>query len=125
MQIVNRTRQQTLATQVRLAANPWTRFVGLLGRKHFPAGSALVLRPCSGIHMFGMRFAIDAVYLDAGQRVVRVVRQLAPWRVGPLDPQADCVIELPMGTLAATETAIGDAIVFENAGSKIQHISEQ
>ena len=111
--IINTTRQQTLALQARLADNPWTRFMGLLGKRTFPAGNALILRPCSGIHMFGMHFAIDALYLDDQQRVVQVVNRLGPWHIGPMDPAAECVIEMPAGTLAATQTAIGDCIVFE------------
>jgi uncharacterized membrane protein (UPF0127 family) len=110
MQVINTTRNHTLATAARLADNPLTRFIGLLGRRAFPAGQALILRGCSGIHMFGMRFAIDALYLDAAGCVVRAISALAPWRVGPLDPAAECIIELPAGTIAATATTVGDQI---------------
>jgi uncharacterized protein len=112
MQIVNVTRQTTLAHAVRLADNPLTRFMGLLGKREFPAGQALVLRPCSGIHMLGMRFAIDALYLDARRQVIHAVRELGPWRIGPLDPATACVVEMPAGTIAATATAVGDEIAF-------------
>jgi uncharacterized membrane protein (UPF0127 family) len=113
MQIVNTTRQQTLATAARMAGNPFTRFVGLLGKRSLPPGAALILHPCTGVHMLGMRFAIDALYLDHARRVVRAVAGLAPWRVGPLDPAAASVIELPIGTIAATATTVGDQIAFE------------
>jgi uncharacterized membrane protein (UPF0127 family) len=113
MQIVNTTRQQTLATAARLAENPLTRFVGLLGKRALPPGAALILQPCAGVHMLGMRFAIDALYLDHTRRVVRTVAGLAPWRLGPLDPAAASVIELPTGTIAATATTVGDQIAFE------------
>jgi uncharacterized membrane protein (UPF0127 family) len=112
MRIINTTRDQTLATAAREADNPLTRFVGLLGRRAFPAGEALILRGCAGIHMLGMRFAIDALYLDTAGRVVRAIPTLAPWRVGPLDAATECIIELPAGTLAATATAVGDHIAF-------------
>ncbi len=110
MQIVNITRDQTLAQRAWMANNPFARLLGLLGRKTLPEGSALVLQPCSGVHMFGMRFAVDALYLDGAQRVLHTVSNLAPWRVGPLDPRAECVIEMPVGTLARTHTAVGDEI---------------
>ena len=88
--------------------------MGLLGKRTFPAGNALILRPCSGIHMFGMHFAIDALYLDEQQRVVQVVHRLGPWRIGPMDPGAEYVIEMPAGTLAPTQTMLGDCIAFED-----------
>ena len=64
--------------------------------------------------MFGMHFAIDALYLDEQQRVVRVVHRLGPWRIGPMDPGAEYVIEMPAGTLAPTQTMLGDCIAFED-----------
>ncbi len=116
MHIINTTRAHTLATVARQADNPLARFIGLLGRRDFPAGQALIMQGCSGIHMFGMRFAIDALYLDGAGRVVRAIPALAPWRVGPLDPATECIIELPAGTLAATATTVGDHIAIEKEG---------
>jgi uncharacterized protein len=110
MHIINQTRGHTLAEHGWLATNPLTRLVGLLGKRRMPEGGALVLRPCSGIHMLGMRFAIDALYLDGQGRVVRAVRQLAPWRIGPMEPTAECVIEMPVGTIEASGTIEGDQI---------------
>jgi len=110
MQVINQTRGCTLAEHGWFAENPFTRMVGLLGKRRFPEGGALILRPCSGIHMLGMRFAIDALYLDARGRVVRAVRSLAPWRIGPLDPTTECVIEMPAGTINASGTVEGDEI---------------
>ena len=46
-----------------------------------PAACALVLPRCSSVHTAGMRFALDVVFLDAGGRVMRVVRGVPPWRV--------------------------------------------
>jgi uncharacterized protein len=113
MQIVNLTRGQTLARAAWQAESPLTRLVGLLGRRALPDGGALILQPCSGIHMLGMRFAIDALYLDDRRRVVRAISKLAPWRFGPLDPAAACVVELPAGTLVATGTQEGDQIAVQ------------
>jgi uncharacterized membrane protein (UPF0127 family) len=45
---------------------------------------------------------------------VRAISALRPWRIGPVDPRADCVIELPRGTLAATHTAVGDEIAIQS-----------
>src|SRR5436305_15207603 len=70
-----------LAERLRLAHTPWARLRGLLGTKGLDPGAGLWLRPCRQIHMFGMRYAVDAGLLDARQRVVRALRGFAPGRV--------------------------------------------
>ena len=112
--IVNLTRNATLAKMAQMADNPFSRLIGLLGRRGLPTQGGLILRPCSGVHMLGMRFAVDALYVDARGRVVRAISILRPWRIGPVDPRADCVIELPVGVIAATQTAIGDEITIQS-----------
>lgn len=52
------------------------RMKGLLGRCSLNAGEGLHIKPCSSIHTIGMRFAIDAVFLDRRGCVVRVVRNI-------------------------------------------------
>jgi uncharacterized membrane protein (UPF0127 family) len=63
-----------------LAATPWTRLKGLLGRRGLDPGEGLLIRPTGSIHMFFMRFAIDAVFLDRELRVLKIVPGLKPWR---------------------------------------------
>jgi hypothetical protein len=84
------------------------RAVGLLGRRELATGAAMWIRPCRSIHTLGMRFAIDAVFLDRRLEVVRVCRGVRPWRVVPLVWRARSVVELPAGTAAAVE--VGDRL---------------
>jgi uncharacterized membrane protein (UPF0127 family) len=53
---------------------------GLAGQDGLPAGCALHLRPCRSVHTFGMRFALDLVWLGADGTPVRVDRSVAPRR---------------------------------------------
>jgi uncharacterized membrane protein (UPF0127 family) len=69
------------------------RLIGLLGRRSLPAGVALEIPHCRSVHTFGMRFALDLVWLDADRRVVRVDRGVPPWRVRWCR-QARAVLEL-------------------------------
>ena len=57
------------------------RLVGLIGRRSLPSGTALEIPRCRSVHTFGMRFALDLVWLDAERRVVRIDRAVPPRRV--------------------------------------------
>ena len=100
----------------------WGRFMGLMGRKSLAVDAGLWLSGTNGIHMMFMRFPIDAVFLsrpEAGHggahTVVSVHRGLRAW-VGlvPLVRGAYGVLELPVGTIERTGTAIGDLVSLED-----------
>ena len=62
--------------------------------------------------MVGMSFPLDIAFLDAEGTVVASYRGLRPggrtrWHVGATD-----ALELPAGTLAASETVEGDRILY-------------
>jgi uncharacterized membrane protein (UPF0127 family) len=88
-----------LAERLEVARTSWSRFVGLMGRAELPAGAGLLIEPCNSIHMFFMRFPIDALFLDRDRRVKRVLLRLKPWRVSPMVFGAKSVVELPAGTV--------------------------
>ena len=54
---------------------------GLLGRTGLPSGEGLLIPKCNAIHTIGMRFPIDAEFLDHHGRTVRVVRDIPPGRL--------------------------------------------
>ena len=110
--LLNRSKQTVLASEVQLADTSWTRMKGLLGRTSddFSAGKGLWIDPSQGVHTIGMKFPIDVVYLDSKHRVIHVSHSLAPFRIAALKFKARSVIELPAGTLAQTETDIGDVL---------------
>ena len=53
---------------------------GLIGRRGLPPGRGLLILRCNAIHTFFMRFAIDATFYDREDRVIKVVRNVRPWR---------------------------------------------
>jgi len=57
------------------------RALGLIGRRGLAAGTGLLIERCNAIHTCFMRFPIDATFLDRQGRVVRVVRNIRPWRL--------------------------------------------
>jgi uncharacterized membrane protein (UPF0127 family) len=75
-----------------------------------PAGAGLVLRQCAWAHTLGMALPIDVVHLDPEGRVLRVVPNLRPWRLGPFVWGSRVVLELPAGAAAVTGTRPGDLV---------------
>ncbi len=84
-----------------MADSPLTRLVGLAGRRSLPRGRALVFPRCRSVHTFGMRFALDLVWLADGQPV-RMDRGVRPGRVRSCRA-AHAVVEANAGE--------GDAVV--------------
>lgn len=110
MKAVNLNNQRELATNLVVARNMFSRMRGLLCKDSLPPGDALLIKPCNGIHTFGMRFAIDVIFLDRKNHVVAVAKDLRPNHLSRLHLRATSVIELPAGTIDKTATAIGDEV---------------
>lgn len=89
------------------------RVVGLLSSDHLDPGTGLLIERTQSIHMFFMRFAIDAVFVDKQGRVTKAVTDLRPWRVVWWARGARDCIELPVGAIAASGTQVGDQLVFQ------------
>lgn len=106
-----------LAERLRVAHTHWARLRGLLGTKSLPPGDGLWLKPCNQIHMIGMRYALDVVFLDDERRVVRTITSLAPGKISPRVVEASSVLELPVGTLARAGLTEGVQIEIEGAGA--------
>jgi len=110
MMILNQTRSTPIAKQANIAKSFRARLVGLLGHRELKASHALVIQNCNSIHMFFMRFAIDAIFVDHNNRVVGLIRNIKPFRLSPIFFRARDVIECPVGTIEFSKTQIGDLI---------------
>ena len=93
-----------------MADRVFPRLRGLLGRSSLPAGEGLLLTPERSIHMWFMRFPIDAVFLDRELTVVGIAANLRPWRAAARKG-ARAVLELPAGECARRGVEPGDRLV--------------
>jgi uncharacterized membrane protein (UPF0127 family) len=112
--LVNQRTDDALARNVEVAVTRRDRRKGLLGRTDFESSSALILAPCAAIHTMFMKFAIDAVFVDENGCAVKVVRELAPWRIA-IDPFAHAVVELPARSLREFPVQLGDRLYLRAA----------
>lgn len=97
-----------VCTHCGLATTPLTRLKGLLGRSGLEPGEGMLFRPAGSIHMFFMRFSLDAIFCDRDLVVIDVERGLRPWRLAARKG-AKIVIELADG--AAEAVSAGDRLV--------------
>jgi uncharacterized membrane protein (UPF0127 family) len=99
-----------VAADAVLADSPLSRMKGLLGRRSMPANEAIILRPASSIHTLFMRFALDVIYLDREDTVVKVVPDLVPWRFSAASG-GHTVIEMAAGATKGLGIEAGDRLV--------------
>src|SRR5689334_315711 len=99
-----------VADRLEAAHTHWTRLRGLLGTRRLERGHGLWLKPCRRVHMVGMRYPLDVVFLDDELVVVRAIRGLPPGRISPRVGPASSVLELPAGTLDRAGLAEGAGV---------------
>src|SRR5260370_3223269 len=106
----NQTRRAFLATDVSAASTHLARAKGLMFRRpaSFCFGRGLWIVPCHGVHTFGMRFAIDVIYLDENADIVHLEENVRPWRLTPVLLRAPSVLDLPARPVWASATETGD-----------------
>ena len=77
-----------------------------------PDGEGLWIVPCEAIHTFGMKFAIDVIFLNRKHVVIKTRHNMPRRRLSFCLP-AHSVLELPAGKIAGTGTRPGDQLHFE------------
>jgi uncharacterized protein len=113
IRVLNRTRASVLGDRVLLADDLWSRSRGFLFRPPPAAGEGILLSPCRAVHMYSVRFPLDVVFISETGQVVATYRDLRPWRRSRVHGSALHALELPAGTIRATNTAVGDLLSWE------------
>lgn len=119
----NVSRGTVLAERLEDGSSFGAKFMGLMGRSSLRPGDGLWLPGENGIHMLFMRFPIDVVFVSppqggasASRRVLSARRKVPPWRgVVWWVRGAKGILELPIGTIDATLTQVGDEIAIDPA----------
>jgi uncharacterized protein len=112
LRIRNTTRGTVLADAADVADTSKKRRVGLLKHEKLEPGEGLWIAPCEAIHTFGMKFAIDVVYLNAKRKVLKTRHDMGRRKLSAC-LWASSVLELPAGVLLASRTEKGDQLEFE------------
>ncbi|MEI6891141.1 MAG: DUF192 domain-containing protein [Pontiella sp.] len=100
-----------LVKHVLLAETTFERMKGLLGCSGLDSDTAMLIRPCRSIHMWFMRFPIDAAFLDTEGRVLKISRNLKPWQLAFAPRKTNAVLETAAGILSKLQP--GDSLQLE------------
>jgi len=113
MKIIDKTKNTIVADDVTVADSLLKRLKGLLGKKEFPPGKALIITPCNSIHTFFMHLTIDALFVDKKNKVIKTFSSLKPFRLTRIYSKAKFVIELPANTIRSASVNENDTLIIE------------
>jgi uncharacterized membrane protein (UPF0127 family) len=102
---------QVVCERCTVADTTFRRLRGLLGTRELKPGDGIVLRPGWSIHTAFLFFPIDVIFVNADQVVVKVVRNLKPWRASTCRGARD-VVELAAGEAARRGLEPGDRVAW-------------
>lgn len=111
MKVYNSTRNNLIAEDVKLANSFFTRVLGLIPKRSISESEGLIIDPCSSIHTFFMRFAIDVVFVNQKNKVVALYENVKPYRILPIHFSSSFVLELGAGQISAHNIQKGDLIL--------------
>ena len=94
---------------VAVAKNWWRRAIGLLLTPYLDERSGLWIEPCSSIHMLGMRYPIDVLFLDVTGRVMSFRDELKVCRFC-FQSGAHVAVELHAGARKCANINVGDRL---------------
>lgn len=89
------------------------RLGGLLVLAPLKVNQALWITPCNSVHTFGMKYALDLVYIDKHNQVRGLVNSLKPWRMS-FCLHAKAVMELTAGSLQFLDIQRGDSCKWQD-----------
>lgn len=110
MKVYNSTQNNLIAEDAKVADNFFARSIGLLSKKTFYDGEALIIKPCCSVHTFFMKFGIDILFVNRKNEVIALYENVNPWRVLPIHPLSYYVIELPKGTVSNKNICKNDSL---------------
>jgi uncharacterized membrane protein (UPF0127 family) len=110
MPVINRSRKTWIVSKVKKADTLLTRMVGWIGRSRIDPEAALWVKPCWGIHTFGMHFPVDVLFLARDGRVIEVVSNFPINRISPFVFRARSVLVVPAHSIKKSRTMVGDLI---------------
>jgi uncharacterized membrane protein (UPF0127 family) len=69
-----------------------------------------LITSCNSIHTFFMLMPIDVLFLNNEDKVVKIIRNLRPWRMTGIYFKATKVLEMKVGTIPQ-DLVVGERLI--------------
>lgn len=102
-------KNKLLSKDILVAESLLSRMIGLMFKEKLIGAEGLMIDPCRSIHTFFMRYNLDIVFLSRDNRVIKIIRNLKPWRITWIYFRATKTLEMPAGRLPL-DINIGDRL---------------
>src|SRR6266508_3862327 len=102
MIVKNASRATVLGEAIEVAATAAQRAKGLLGRDCLSQGEGRLFKGFSSLHTFFLQFPIDIIYADKEGKVLKVAKEVRPFKLGAAPLRAFFAVELPVGAIQAS-----------------------
>ena len=103
------TNGKLISDDVKVANSFVERGVGLMFKKEMVGFNALLIDPCKSIHTFFMKYDLDVLFIDSKWKIVKIKRNLKPWRMTMLSFRTTRVLEMKGGELSP-DVKVGDVL---------------
>ncbi len=102
-------KNKLLSKDILVAESLVSRMIGLMFKEKLVDAEGLMIDPCRSIHTFFMRYNLDIVFLSRDNLVIKIIRDLKPWRITWIYFRATKTLEMPAGRLP-TDINVGDRL---------------
>lgn len=82
-----------IPVEVVVAKNILNRLLGLMFKNNLSENKCLILSPCNSIHTCFMKFNIDVFFVDKNLFIIKIIRNISPWKFTWIYFSAKHVIE--------------------------------
>ena len=74
-------RSKPILRRVRIPKGFYHKAKGLLGEKRLEKDTGMLFTNCNSIHMMGMRYSLDLVFMSKEGFVLKCQENIPPWRI--------------------------------------------
>tara|TARA_Y100001958_G_C21223771_1_gene549126 strand:- start:1037 stop:1390 length:354 start_codon:yes stop_codon:yes gene_type:complete len=102
VKLVCKDKNMILGEKVFIASSFFERLKGLMfDDKLGKDFDGMLIKHCNSIHTFFMNYEIDVLFLNRNLEVIKILREIKPWRITKIYFSASQVLELKGGSLSS------------------------
>lgn len=80
--------------RVSIAESFGERLIGLMFKEGLAINEGMLIKKCNSIHTFFMNFPIHAIFLNKKLEIIKIVKNINPWRMTGMSLGASQVLEV-------------------------------